>query len=82
MLNLLSAKRAKELAERRKKQNKCVRCGLLYFKTLEKCPHCSGLSDDKVKQLMKQRGEERSSLGRFMLLGMLVIIFLMYLFNT
>jgi len=82
MLNLLSAKRAKELADQRKKQHKCVRCDLLYFKTLEKCPHCSELPNHKVKQLMKQRGEERSNLGKFMLLGMLAIIFLMYLFNT
>jgi hypothetical protein len=77
-----SIARAKELAERRKKQNKCDRCSLFYFKTHEKCPHCSELPDYKVKLLLKKRKNERLSIGRYMFYGMFVIVITLYIMNT
>lgn len=79
---LWQLERAKESRERRKKQNKCNRCGFLYFKTLDKCPHCSELPDYKVKLLIKKRRKERATIGKFMLLGMLLIVLALYIINT
>jgi len=79
---LWQIERAKELRERRKKQNKCNRCGFFYLKTLEKCPHCSELPDYKVKLLINKRRKERTTIGKFMLLAMLLIILAFYLTNT
>ncbi len=77
-----SIERARELAERRKKQNKCNRCGLFYYKTHAKCPHCSELPDYKVKLFIKQRKKERTKIGKYMFIGMFVIIIVLYLINT
>ena len=77
-----SIMRARELAERRKKQNKCNRCGLFYFKTHDKCPHCSELPNYKVKLLIKQRRKERTNLGKYMFIGMFVIALALYIINT
>jgi len=77
-----SIERARELAERRKKQKKCDRCNLFYFKTLDKCPHCSELPDYKVKLLIKQRKKERINLGKYMFIGMFVIVLALYIINT
>ena len=79
---LWSTERAKELRERRKNQKTCDRCSLLYFKTLDKCPHCSELPDYKVKLLIKKRKKERQAIGKYMLLGMLTILIILYLVNT
>jgi len=76
-----SVERAKELTERRSKQNKCVRCELFYFKTQLKCPHCSELPDYKVKLLLAKRKKERSIMGKSMLLGMFTILFILYYSN-
>ncbi len=78
-LFLWQSKRAAELRERRKHQNKCERCGLFYFKTEEKCPHCSNLKDYQLKLLLKKRMSERLSLGRGMLIAAVAIIILMFL---
>jgi len=77
-----SIERARKLAERRKKQNKCDRCGLFYFKTLDKCPHCSELPGYKVKSLIKQRKKERINIGKYMFIGMFVIVLALYIINT
>ena len=77
-----SVERARQLAERRKKQNKCVRCELLYFKTEVKCPHCSDIPDYKVKLLLAKRKKERTTIGKYMLLGMFVIMLFLYYSNS
>ena len=73
-----SVERARELAERRKKQNKCVRCELYYYKTENKCPHCSDIPDYKIKSIIAKRKKERTTIGKYMLLAMVTIIFAMY----
>jgi len=82
MFLLESTSLGKDLAERRKNQNKCPRCELYYLKTIVKCPHCSELSDYKVKLLIKKRAKERTGLGKYMLFGMLAILIIMYYLNT
>jgi len=77
-----SIEQARELTERRKKQNKCERCGLFYFKTHDKCPHCSELPDYKVKLLIKQRKKERTKIGKYMFIGMGIIVLALYIINT
>jgi len=82
---LWQLERARELRERRKQQNRCDRCDrcdFYYFKTLEKCPHCSELPDYKVKLLIKRRKKERATIGKYMFIGMFVILFLLYIINT
>jgi len=76
---LWSIKRARELAERRKKQHQCKRCGLFYPKTSNQCPRCSELGDLELKQLLKQIRNERITIGRYMFTGIFVILILLYL---
>jgi len=68
-----------KLQEKRKKQNKCERCGLFYFKTEEKCPHCSELKDHQIKQALTKRANFRLGLGKGMFIVAVVIIVLMLL---
>ena len=79
---LWQIEKVKELRELRKKQNKCERCGFYYFKTLEKCPHCSDLPDYKIKLLIKKRLKERKKIGKYMLLAMSIIMLALYLSLT
>ncbi len=65
----------------RKEQRLCSRCGLLYKKTLELCPHCSHLDDDNLNKILKQRSGVRISIGVGMLLGAVAIMFLLF-FNA
>ncbi len=74
--------RARELTERRKQQNRCERCELFYFKTQINCPHCSELPNYKVKLLIKRRKKERTNIGKYMFIGMFVILIVLYLINT
>lgn len=71
--------RASKLQERRKKQNKCGRCGFFYFKTEEICPHCSELTDHQVKRALSKRAGFRIGLGKGMFLAAVLIIVLMLL---
>ncbi len=79
---LWSINRARDLAERRKHQQKCQRCGLFYSITDSNCPHCTDLSDYKIKWLLKKRSTERTSLGRYMLYAMLAILIAMLVSNV
>ena len=71
--------RARELADRRKKQNKCRRCGQLYFKTETQCPHCSELSDHQIRQALAKRAKFRLGLGKGMFIMAMAIIVLLLL---
>ena len=79
MSMLWLGKRASELQEKRNKQTKCERCGQFYFKTEEKCPHCSELTDLQVKHALSSRAGFRLGLGKGMFIVALVIIVLMLL---
>ena len=70
--------RASKLKKRRQNQNKCIRCGLIYFKTEDNCPNCSELTDDQVKGALSQRLNFRIGLGKSMFLASMVIIGLMF----
>jgi hypothetical protein len=35
-----------------KKRKKCERCHLVYDRSLEQCPHCSGLNDRQVAEML------------------------------
>lgn len=61
----------------RRQQKFCKRCGLLYKKIMDNCPHCHHIKDYKLKLLLKKRAKERISLGKGMVLGALVIMFIM-----
>lgn len=63
-----------EKIQRRKFQKVCVRCGILYLKTCEECPHCSEIKDYNLKLLLKERAKFRVGLGKFMLFGAAVIM--------
>jgi len=70
----------KDLQEKiklRKQQEICGRCGLLYKKILETCPHCSHVKDYELQRLLKKRANERINLGKGMILGALAIMLLM-----
>ena len=70
-------KRASELQERRKNQNKCERCGQFYPKTENQCPHCSELTDQQVQNALSKRASFRFSLGKIMFIAAAIIIVLM-----
>ena len=75
------------LYERIKEQTKnlrglicCIRCKTYYRKELEKCPACSGLTDQVLAETLKERKGFRVSLGKMMIIGavlfFIVVIFL------
>lgn len=74
--------RISERLEQRKHQVVCHRCGLLYQKILDACPHCAGLTDDEVKQLVTQRARFRLGLGKVMMVGAIMIVVLLIIINT
>jgi len=69
-----------EKINERKQQKLCKRCGLLYKKVIENCPHCYHVEDYKLKLLLKKRAYERISIGKGMFYGALAIILIMFLF--
>jgi len=73
------ADKVSKLQEKRKKQKKCERCGLFYFKTEEQCPHCSALKDHQVKKALTKRANFRLGLGKTMFIVAILIIVLMLL---
>lgn len=77
---LWQKERIDALKEKRKNQLKCERCSFFYDKTLESCPHCSGLKDYQLTLLLKKRLNERMSIGRYMLVAAVLIMLLIYFF--
>lgn len=56
---------------------KCERCGLRYSDQLERCPHCSGLSETELQQLKLRIATSQrrmASLGKSMLILALVLL--------
>ena len=59
----------------------CKRCGLLYKKKLTECPKCTGVDDDKLEALLRQRAVTRVGLGNIMLIGAAIFAILMFIVN-
>jgi len=67
----------KDKLRERKNQSLCKRCGLVYNKTLDNCPHCYHINDHTLKLQLKKRANERINLGKGMVLGAILLIFIM-----
>ncbi len=67
--------------QQRINQQKCRRCGLLYLKVLDNCPHCSGVNDQELKILLRKRAKFRVGIGKAMIIGALAIMLLLVLIN-
>ena len=72
--------RVSNLSAHLENQKKCIRCGLLYRKVLDKCDHCGHLTDFELKTLIQQREAFRLNLGKSMILGAFVVVLLMVVF--
>ena len=62
------------------KRKRCDRCGLYYIEKLEECSHCGDLDERGLQRLFEQKAEEgegNASLGRFFLLGSVIVAVLM-----
>jgi len=73
------ADKVSKLHEKRKRQNKCERCGLFYLKTEDKCPHCSELKDLQVERALAKRAGFRLGLGKAMFIVAVIITILMFM---
>lgn len=71
-----------ESIEKRKNQKVCPRCNILHLKTLEECPHCTGIDDNKLKYLLNKRKKFREGIGKGMLIASVVIILLLIIMNA
>ena len=71
--------RLEEAIRARKTQRKCKRCGFLYQKTLEECPHCRGINDLEVQQALSSRAPERKNIGKGMVIAIVIILVLLVL---
>jgi len=75
----------KHLEEQIKHRNtlkKCIRCNVLYNKTIENCPHCSSLSDADLSLQLNARKTTRLSMGKLMFIGAAAIILIMFIFKS
>ena len=70
--------RVKESLRKRKNQTKCARCRLLYDKTNDYCPHCTGIEDEELRRVLAIRLEKRIRLGKVMFLAAFVILVVMF----
>ena len=70
-----------ETIKNRKTLSKCERCRMLYKKNLTECPSCAGVSDIKLRSILRKRSDERIGIGKIMLYGMVVIVVIMLLFS-
>ena len=66
---------------------KCQRCGLRYPKKEEVCPHCTGLTDQQVREIRARHQSElagNANIGRlfFYIAGLLVVGMLIYMLNS
>ncbi len=66
---------------RRRQQKLCERCGLLYEKTNDECPHCAQLDDEHLQDLIRQRASQRLRLGKWMWMGSAALLLLLVLLN-
>ena len=62
--------------EKRGNQQICERCGLVYDKDVSICPHCVGINDNELANLLDKRKEARVTLGKGMMIGAIAIILL------
>ena len=75
------AKLLEEKIRKRNNQRFCDRCGLLYDKSEDECPRCTGISDQKLEILLKQRKSYREGLGKFMYLAVVVLMIILFIVN-
>ncbi|MFT6986294.1 MAG: recombinational DNA repair protein RecR [Psychromonas sp.] len=64
------------------KQKYCQRCELYYDETLEKCSHCSELTDSEVitlKEKQEDSLQSNSHLGKYFLLATIILAGLLFL---
>ncbi|WP_448548473.1 hypothetical protein [Thalassotalea fusca] len=67
---------------KQRKQKRCDRCELYYDKSLDKCPHCSELTDYQLVQFKAQQKEtlqDTASFGKYLLIIAMIIGFLLLL---
>ena len=64
------------------KQKYCERCELYYDETLEKCSHCSDLTDSEVIALKEEQEdtlESNAHLGKYLLFTTIILAGLLFL---
>jgi len=65
-----------------RKNAKCKRCGLYYRRELVNCDNCSNLSDTELNVALGKRGLFRTTLGKKMLYGAIIIVVVMVALAT
>ena len=60
-----------------KRHRKCERCGGYYRKELQACSLCSDLTDARLQEIIGKRRAFRMTLGKGMMIGAALILFLM-----
>ncbi|MES9834731.1 MAG: hypothetical protein ABW139_21065 [Candidatus Thiodiazotropha sp. DIVDIV] len=72
------AKILDEKIRKRNNQQFCERCGLLYDIYEDECPRCTGISDQKLEIVLKQRKGYRVGLGKLMYLAIAVLMIVIF----
>ena len=62
-----------------KKRKKCGRCHLVYDRSLEQCPHCKGLNDRQVAEMIETQKKIQTGniLHMVLVIGGLTLFFVL-----
>lgn len=75
------AKIVDEKIKKRNNQQFCERCGQLYDIFEDECPRCTGVSDQNLEILLKQRKGYRVGLSKLMYLAIVVLFIIIFILN-